>query len=416
MPYWAGIDWSTKGHDVAVVDHEGALVLQSRFDETRDGVRELRATLAGLSPNSRHSARRVPIAIETEQGLLVAELRRLGLTIVPVPPALVARHRGLTAVTRTKDDRADARLLADIARQYGTELRPLRTGGEQAAAVTVLARAQLHAARDRRRAVARLGSLLRDYYPAALAAWSGLPRNLARAEARAVLRLAPTPTKARRMTGRQLALAISGAGRKRQVDAEALRLRALFRQRDYLTQPPTVEEAMGRQVLAHLDVVDAAIDVEQQLTERSEEAFAAHPQASIYLSFPGVGPLLGARLLAEIGDDPDRFTSARGLRAYAAVAPITWSSGSSHRVTRRHVGNARLHAAAVRMAFTALRSPGARTFYDRRRDAGDRHPAAARRLAGRLLTCLYHCLRTRQSYSEARAFPVDASTDTGGGV
>ena len=134
-----------------------------------------------------------------------------------------------------------------------------------------------------------------------------------------------------------------------------------------------------------------------------------HPDAGIITSFPGLGALTGARVLAEIGDDRSRFQDAKGLKAYAGAAPITRASGKTRSVTRRKVKNNRLNAAGYLWAFSALTaSPGARAHYDRRKDTGDRHAAAQRNLFGRLLGCLWHCLTAGCEYDEAIAFPATA--------
>jgi transposase len=173
-----------------------------------------------------------------------------------------------------------------------------------------------------------------------------------------------------------------------------------------MRQPPLVEEAMGRQTLALLRQLDAACQNAGDLEAAAIESFRQHPDAGIITSFPGIGALTGARVLAEIGDDRSRFADGKGLKAYAGAAPITRASGKSRSVTRRHVKNNRLAAAGYIWAFSALTaSPGARAHYDRRRDAGDRHAAAERNLFGRLLGCLHHCLATGQDYDEATAFP-----------
>ena len=136
-----------------------------------------------------------------------------------------------------------------------------------------------------------------------------------------------------------------------------------------------------------------------------------HPDAGIITSFPGLGPLTGARVLAETGDDRSRFQDAKGLKAYAGAAPITRASGKSRSVTQRKVKNNRLASAGYNWAFSALTaSPGARAHYDRRRDAGDRHAAALRNLFSRLLGCLHHCLATGQQYNEQTAFPAPKPT------
>ena len=153
--------------------------------------------------------------------------------------------------------------------------------------------------------------------------------------------------------------------------------------------------------------LDAACASADDLEQAAVESFNQHPDAGIITSFPGLGALTGARVLAEIGDDRSRFQDAKGLKAYAGAAPITRASGKTRSVTRRQVKNNRLAAAGYTWAFSALTaSPGARAHYDRRRDAGDRHAAALRNLFGRLLGCLHHCLITGQHYDEATAFPA----------
>jgi transposase len=198
------------------------------------------------------------------------------------------------------------------------------------------------------------------------------------------------------------------AGRSRGVETEATRLREAFR-RPQMRHPPLVEHAMGRQALALLGQLDAACTAADDLEHAAVESFNLHPDAGIITSFPGLGALTGARVLAETGDDRSRFADAKGLKAYAGAAPITRASGKSRSVTHRRVKNNRLAAAGYTWAFSALTaSPGARAHYDRRKDAGDRHVAAQRNLFARLPGCLHHCLITGQHYDEATAFPAQA--------
>jgi hypothetical protein len=200
---------------------------------------------------------------------------------------------------------------------------------------------------------------------------------------------------------------IDDAGRTRGIDAEATRLRDAFRTQQ-MRQLPLVEAAMGRQALALLRQLDAACASADDLERAAIESFNQHPDAGIITSFPGLGPIAGARVLAETGDDRSRFQDAKGLKAYAGAAPITRASGKTKTVTRRHITNNRLNAAGYTWAFSALTaSPGARAHYDRRHD-GDRHAAAQRNLFGRLLGCLHRCLATGQHYDENIAFPATA--------
>jgi transposase len=198
------------------------------------------------------------------------------------------------------------------------------------------------------------------------------------------------------------------AGRQRNVEAWAQRLRAIFTG-DYLHQPPAVERAMGRQTLALVMQLDAACRAAADLAEAAGAAFAEHPDAAILSSFPGIGPVTGARVLGEIGDDRARFPDARGLKAYAGAAPVTIASGKSRIVRNRKVKNQRLAAAGYVWIFGALPSPQVKELYDRRRAAGDRHAAAMRNVFNRLLGCLHHCLQTGQAFNPDRAFPMPGS-------
>ena len=161
---------------------------------------------------------------------------------------------------------------------------------------------------------------------------------------------------------------------------------------------------MGRQALALLGQLDAACAAAADLERAAVESFNLHPDAGIITSFPGLGALTGARVLAETGDDRSRFQDAKGLKAYAGAAPITRASGKTRSVTHRRVKNNRLAAAGYIWAFSALTaSPGARGHYDRRRDVGDGHAAAERNLFGRLLGCLHQTPRLTTYFDELAA-------------
>ncbi|ONI88161.1 hypothetical protein ALI22I_20090 [Saccharothrix sp. ALI-22-I] len=404
--FTAGVDWSENLNDVAVVDRSGEVVARARVEESPEGVKQLLRLLAGLRSSHRHSRKQVPIGIESTRSLLVEGLRAAGQTVIAINPTVVDHYRGQLTPTKRKSDKGDAALLADILRTHGHRHRSLPENSESAEAVAVLVRAHWQAQRTRQYQYNRLRSLLREYHPAALTAWADLPGRLLRPEARAVLRLAPTPSSAARLTIRQLRRTLAEAGRTRLLDQHADRLHTLFRA-TVLRRRPGVEEAMGVQALACLDMLDLACATVDALAERIEDAFLRHPQAKIYLSFPGVGVLTGARLLAEIGDDPLRFADARGLRAYAGAAPLTWASSTSTSVTHRRIANLRLKATGHTWAFATLtRSLGCRAHYDRRREQGDRYAAALRHLFGRLLGCLHRCLAREELYDEQVAFPA----------
>jgi hypothetical protein len=162
----------------------------------------------------------------------------------------------------------------------------------------------------------KLRSLLREYYPAILAAFATKRGGLLRPEARALLTAAPTQRAATQLTTGQLRALLADTGRERGLDTEAQRLHSLLHA-EYLHHPPLVEDAFGIQALALLRQLEAACANADQLAAAAVAHFEKHPDAEIITSLPGLGSLTGARVLAEIGDDRSRFANARSLKAYA---------------------------------------------------------------------------------------------------
>ena len=141
------------------------------------------------------------------------------------------------------------------------------------------------------------------------------------------------------------------------------------------------------------------------------EHFGRHRDAEIYLSQPGLGTVLGARVLAEFGDDPDRFADAKSRKNYAGTSPITRASGTRRIVLARYARNHRLADALHQWAFCSLRgSPGARTYYQALRSRGVGHQAALRQLSNRLVGILHGCLKTNTTYDEDLAWPSHTAT------
>jgi transposase len=405
MEVFCGTGWAEDHHDIALADRDGKLLARRRISDDAAGLAQLPGLLAGHGDSAEDP---VPVAIETPRGLLAACLRATGRKIYPINPMAVARYRDRHSVAGRKPDHGDAFVLANVLRTDLHMHRPLPAGSELAQAIAVLARAQQDAVWARTAAHNKLRSHLREYYPGFLAAFADARAGIMRPEARVILAAAPTPAAAAKLTAAQLRALLKKAGRSRGIDAGATRLRDAFKA-EQMRQLPLVEDAMGRQAAALVRQLDAACTSAEDLQQATVESFNQHPDAEIITSFPGPGPLTGARVLAETGDDRSRFADAKGLKAYAGAAPITRASGKTRAVVHRRVKNNRLAAAGYIWAFSAISaSPGARNHYDRRKDDGDRHAAAQRNLFGRLPGCLHHCLATGQHLDEQTAFPPPA--------
>ncbi len=403
MGLFCGIDWASDHHDIAVVNGEGQVLARGQVGNNAAGFAQALTLLADAGDTANDP---IPVGIETDRGLWVAALRATGRVIYPINPLAASRYRARYAVSGAKSDATDAVLLANIVRTDPEAHRPLPADTELAQAIRVLARAQQDAVWARQQIGNQIRDLLKDFYPAAITAFAGLPSGgLARCDARTILAAAPTPGQAAKLTPARLRRLLIKAGRRRDLDRDVKRLRAVFTD-TYLHQPPVVENAMGIQLSALLHQFEAASAAADELAEAAIAHFEQHPDASIITSFPGLGKLTGARVLAEIGDDRTRFADARGLKAFAGSAPITRASGKKTTVTHRHIKNRRLATVGSIWALASLRSsPGARRHYDARRAAGDWNRQAQRHLFNKFLGQLHHCLQTGQTYNEHRAFP-----------
>ncbi|WP_431924502.1 IS110 family transposase [Micromonospora wenchangensis] len=280
---YCGIDWAEQHHDIALVDEHGHLVAKARIGDDLDGFTTLVEMLAAAGD---HTDCPIPVAIETPRGLLVAALRASGRRVYSINPMAVARYRERYSVSRKKSDHADAVVLANILRTDAHAHRPLPHDSELVQAIAVLARAHQDATWRRTRASNELRSLLREYFPTFLAAFTGRKGNLTSADARAVLAIAPTPAAAAKLSTARIAAALRRGGRQRGIEDLAAELQQALR-RPQLRQPAVVEEAMGTQALALLATLNVECASVDQLAEAASEAFRQHPDhASRHSTFP----------------------------------------------------------------------------------------------------------------------------------
>jgi len=217
-----------------------------------------------------------------------------------------------------------------------------------------------------------------------------------------LLSKAPDPASAARLTRSQIRAALKRA-RRRDIDTKTTDIQAALRSQQ-LSQDPVITSAYAvttRSVVVVLRTLNEQIDA---LQGQVQAHFGRHPDAEIILSRPGMGPLLGARLLAEFGDAPGRYVDARARKNYAGTSPITRQSAKRKVALARFVHNDRFVDALLSQAQSALQaSPGAHAYYRKQRARGVDH-AALRQLANRLVGILHGCLKTRTIYDETAAW------------
>jgi transposase len=402
---FVGDDWAEAHHDIELVDDDGRRLARRRLPEGIDGLAALHALVADHLAEETE-ADQVVVGIETDRGPWVQALIAAGYTVYAINPLQVARYRQRHATSGAKSDPGDAHVLAELVRLDRAHHRPVAGDSAVAEHVKVLARTHQSMIWSRQRQANALRSMLREFYPAALAAFG---EDLAGRDALAILTIAPSPEAGRRLSQSKITAALRRAGRQRNLESTAERIQQTLRA-PQLEAHPGVIGAYTAAVRSLIAVITELVTQTEALRAEVEAGFGRHPDAEIYLSQPGLGPVLGARVLAEFGDDPTRYADPKARKNYSGMAPITRASGTRRVVLARYARNRRLADALYHQAFTALGvSPGARAYYDRHRARGATHHQALRALANRLVGILHGCLRHHTRYDESTAWhtPVE---------
>jgi transposase len=399
---FVGDDWAEAHHDVYVCDEAGTKLAARRLPEGIGGITILHELVAAHADDPGG----VVFGIETDRGLWVQALVEAGYVVYAINPRAASRYRDRHTLSGAKSDPGDAKMLAELVRTDRHNHRQVAGDTALAEGVKVLARAHQTLIWERTRATNRLRCSLREYFPAALETFD----ELAHRDTLAVLAKAPTPTEAARLTPARIRTVLRNAGRQRNIETRADTI-AVGLRTEALRAPAAIEAAHGattRSTVAIVAELNAQIET---LAGELADHFEQHPDSDIYLSLPGIGVILGARMLGEFGDDPNRYTNAKARKNYAGTSPITRASGKRHVALARFVRNKRLADAIDQAAFCSISSsPGARAFYDARRATGDSHHKALRTLGNRWIGILHGCLRHRCLYNEntAWAHRIDA--------
>lgn len=402
-----GIDWAEEFHLVALGTPGDGVFDIFRVEHDTKSIDGLITRIADLEPD----ATEVRVVLETNHGMLVERLVDAGYIVVPVNPDLVARRRG---PAKKKDDAEDARIACMIALDRFERLRVLVPHGEQAAELRAITRDDERASRDERRLLNRLRADLIATFPAALL----IPKDDLGAPT--FLRLLERWPTANDLASASRDEIIACAKRGRHGWAEQFADRVLAAQAD--------EHFVAREwlVRAKADTIRLAVSqllvlgAQRRRWERRMTVLLvgverigpgkplkegplgpAVPGGEIYLSFPGLGDRLAARVAGEIGDIKN-FGTPNGLQCYAGKAPVTRRSGKHDLVVANRLAcNGHLRDAVQQWAFCSLlRSGWAREYYDEHRQRGKGHHAALRALGNRWLEILWHCLTHNLQYDE----------------
>jgi len=383
---FAGLDWAKDHQDVVVVDHHGAVVDDFRIEETAEGWQRLRERLSKYPD--------LVVAIETSSGAVVERMLEAGYGVFPVNPKAAKRYRERKVPSGTKTDRVDAWSLADALRVDGQAWRPLRPDDPLTVELRLLCRDEIGLIKQRTALVCQLRAALHEYYPTALRAFDDWTARASWA----FLERFPTPQ------------ALVGSGKRRwekflhthklyhSKELYQKRL-SLFATADQFCGSPAVINAkslLAVSLAMQLGVLQKQLD---EYRRKITKLFDRHPDHDLFGSLPGAGEKLAPRLLAELGDNRDRFDSAQGLQCYAGTAPVSYQSGQIHQTRFRRACQKTLRSTVHLWVNLSRRAcPWAEAYYRKKREEGKSHACALRCLGQRWLKILWKMWQTRRPY------------------
>ncbi len=388
MSYYVGFDWASETHSVCVIDEHGHVLWQDRVPHTADGLAALRRRLQRFAAPTA-----LPVAIERPSGLVIDALLDWGFPIVPIHPNILKASRPRYGMSGAKTDASAAFILADLLRTDGHRFRALQPLSDDTRALRALVRARDDLITTRVGLANQLRAVLESFWPGAAQIFADIDSPIALAFGQRY----PTPQSAEHLGEKRLA-AFLGRHRYsgRRTAQELL---------DRLRRAPVVptgeadSDAKGEVVRTLVAVLDPLVAQIQKLTSAIAQALPDHPDGTLVMSFPRAGRVNAAQILAELGQDRQRFASAEQLAAEAGVAPVTRASGKHHTVTFRWACNKRLRQALTTFADNSRHaSPWAAHIYQRALARGCDHPHAIRILAKAWVRVLWRCWQDHSLY------------------
>lgn len=389
---FVGIDWADQEHAICLIDPETdepeLTDVKQEPDAIDNWVVELQQRFPGQT---------IAVCLEQKRGALIYALMKYDcLLLVPINPSQLASFRKALGPSGAKDDPTDARLLAQLLAKHTKNFRPWRPDEANTRKIRLLAEDRRNLVDQRTALTNRLKSRLKQYFPLALKVCGNcLHSHLA---CQLLLRFSSLE-KLQSHSDEELA-AFYHAQRCYHPKAIEERLQRI-RQATPLTTDEAIlsssklfVESLAQQILALNQSIDG---YDSELASLMQ----AHPDASIFKSFPGAGPAMAPRLLAAMGSDRDRLATAQEVQQLSGIAPVTRQSGKSRVVTRRWAASRFLRQTFHEFAAHSTKhSVWAKAYYDMMRARGAKHQAAVRALAFKWIRIIFRCWKKGVLYDE----------------
>jgi len=379
--HYVGIDWADGSHQVAIMTDDGTCISEFAITEDILALKGLCHQLKMLMP--------VIINIERQDGLLVDWLIQQGFTVFFIPPRIAARRRSHSS----KDDRSDARLLAQLLRMQDEECRVIERSSHSVVVLGQLLQAYEQLQRQQLRNANQLRQVLKQYYPTMLRLFSDIKTNIALA----FLQAYPTPQAAQGLSRSEFETFLRTQGYN-----HMSRLDHIYQTIQAPSPTAIVWQGAAHHVQALVPILQTLNQQLSSIKRRIRVTFNTHPESNWWRSLPGAGELTAPRLLAHIGDNRAAFPSAEVLQARSGTVPVTRQSGKVKAVRFRWACNKALRKTMMDLAHNSLSKSGwAASYYYDQLQRGHTEQRATRALANRWARIIWTLWQRREPYNEA---------------
>ena len=392
------IDWADQKHDIAL-QPAGATTPECFQLEHRPEV--LAGWIAQL--RERFGGAKVAVALEQKRGALIhALMGHEFLILYPVNPATLANLRKAFHISGAKDDPLDRDLLLELLTKHRDRLRAWQPDDVQTRTLALLVEDRRAAINERTRLGEQLLATLKSYFPAMIELAGG---DLSTQLACELILKWPDFESLRRVRPQTLRAFFYARNFRRpeRLEQRLVALKAavpLCRDEAIVEAGKLKAQRLARQTLALLPSI-------KQYQEQIATLFAAHPDALIFASFPGAGPVLAPRLLALFGSRRERWNSSTEVATYSGIAPVIERSGKRCLVHWRWACPKFVRQSLHEFAKSSLPfCDWARACYQTQRERGKTHHSAVRAVAFKWIRILFRCWQDRSPYLPAKYAPA----------
>lgn len=393
-----GWDWAEREHVVSLREAGSTGIETRRLEGSAEALHEWANQML-----ARFAGRTVVIAIDAGRGAVIAAFMGYPhIVMYPINPKAAASLRVALYPSGQKDDPIDSEMLLEMVEKHRDRVRPLNPADPLSRELGLLSEQRRKLDGDRRRAVNRLRDILKSYYPQAVQ----LLEDLSTPMACAFLQKWPSLAKLQRAREETIVSFFRKHGSRSSAKIE--RRLEIIRSAVPLTQDRALQSAGERNVCALVPVIRVYLTAIASLESAIAEAYAAHPDHDLIESFPGLGAVLGPRVIAVLGTDRTRYEAAESLQRLSGVAPVTRRTGGRNgtvAVYRRVRRPKFMHQTFVEWAGCSIKHCAwAGAFYQMKREQNPQmgHWAILRELAYKWLRILFQCWQRREPYAEAR--------------